>query len=123
MGTRWAGLGTVLVLSVLAVSPSGAAFLESPAPQAVVSGIGFISGWKCDAGNITVRIDGGEPIAVAMDQPRADTQSICGTPNNGFIQQINWEHVGGGSMRPSPMTTAWSSGGLRLPWARPVRSS
>ena len=81
---------------VLAAAPSWAAFLDSPAPQAVVSGIGFISGWKCDAGNITVRIDGGEPIAVAMDQPRADTQPICGTTNNGFIQQINWEHVGEG---------------------------
>lgn len=92
MRIKWVVLG----FSVLAAAPSWAAFLESPAPQAVVSGIGFISGWKCDAGNITVRIDGGEPIAVAMDQPRADTQPICGTADNGFIQQINWEHVGAG---------------------------
>ena len=81
---------------VLASSPTWAALLESPAHQAVVSGIGFIGGWKCDASNITVRIDGGEHISVAMGQPRADTQPICGTINNGFIQQINWAHVGDG---------------------------
>ena len=73
-----------------------AANLESPAHQAVVSGIGFIGGWKCDANNITVTIDGGEHISVAMGQPRADTQPICGTINNGFIQQINWALVGDG---------------------------
>ena len=81
---------------VLASSPTWAALLESPAHQAVVSGIGFIGGWKCDANNITVTIDGGEHISVAMGQPRADTQPICGTINNGFIQQINWAHVGDG---------------------------
>ena len=31
-----------------------------------------------------------------MGQPRADTQPICGTINNGFIQQINWALVGDG---------------------------
>ena len=94
--TWWVGLGTVLYLGVLAASPSWAAFLESPAPAAVVSGIGFIGGWKCDASNITVTTDGGEHISVAMGQPRADTRPICGTTDNGFIQQINWALVGDG---------------------------
>ena len=31
-----------------------------------------------------------------MGQPRADTQPLCGTINNGFIQQINWALVGDG---------------------------
>lgn len=88
---------SVALAGVLAAAPSWAAFLESPAPQAVVSGIGFISGWKCDAGNITVRVDGGAPIVVAMDIPREDTRASCnGVADNGFIQQINWEHVGEG---------------------------
>ena len=87
---------SLAIAAVLAASPSWAAFLESPAPAAVVSGIGFISGWKCDASNITVTIDGGEHISVAMGQPRADTRPICGTTDNGFIQQINWAHVGDG---------------------------
>ena len=73
-----------------------AARLESPAKGGLVSGVGFISGWKCDASNITVTIDGGEHISVAMGQPRADTQPRCGTINNGFIQQVNWALVGDG---------------------------
>ena len=81
----------------LAGSPSWAANLESPAKQAVVSGIGFIAGWKCDANNITVTIDGGDHISVAMGQPRADTRPVCGTTNNGFIQQINWALLGDGT--------------------------
>ena len=75
---------------LLSSSTVAARVLESPADGAVVSGIGFISGWKCDAGNITVRIDGGAPISVAMGQPRADTAAICGTTDNGFITQANW---------------------------------
>ena len=63
---------------------------ESPAPGALVSGVGFISGWKCEAGTITVRIDDGPPLAVATEQPRADTRPVCGDDNNGFITQINW---------------------------------
>ena len=89
-------LVSLAIAGVLASSPTWAANLESPAHQAVVSGIGFIGGWKCDASNITVTIDGGEHIPVAMGQPRADTQPICGKINNGFIQQINWALVGDG---------------------------
>ena len=94
---RGAGRAAALSLAVLAAAPSWAAFLESPAPQAVVSGIGFISGWKCDASNITVRIDGGPALDMSMGVPRTDTSSSCdGEAHNGFIQQINWEHVGEG---------------------------
>ena len=37
-------LVSLALVGVLASSPSGAALLESPAQQAVVSGIGFIGG-------------------------------------------------------------------------------
>ena len=87
---RGAGLGTVLVLVVLAASPSWAAFLESPAPAGLVSGIGFISGWKCAASNITVTINDGEHLPVAMYQERSDLQEVCGSIEHGFIKQVNW---------------------------------
>ena len=95
MGTRWARLGTVLVLSALAVSPSRAAFLESPAPQAVVSGIGFISGWKCDAGNITVRFNGGESIPLVYGSQRRDVREAgaCTHDRAGFVAIWNWAHL------------------------------
>ena len=77
---------------------SQAATLESPARGAVLSGIGFISGWKCNARNITVRIDEGAALSVAMRQPRADTQRVCdGATNNGFIIQMNWALLGDGT--------------------------
>ena len=81
-------------VSLMAVAPtSWAAVLESPANGATLSGIGFISGWKCHANNITITIDDGEHLPVAMYQERGDllTDNVCGgTINHGFIMQINW---------------------------------
>ena len=84
----------------LGAAVAQAAVLESPAHDATVSGIGFIAGWKCDAEHITVSLDGGEPIPVAMHQPRGDLllNKTCGeTIGHGFIQQINWGYVGDGA--------------------------
>ena len=63
-----------------------------------MSGLGFISGWKCDAGNITVVIDeNGEHLSVAMHQERADLRLVCGgTIRHGFIKQFNWALLGDG---------------------------
>lgn len=72
--------------------------LESPAPGATVSGIGFLSGWKCGAQDITVQIDDREPITVAMGMPRGDTRSTCGgEADNGFIVQTNWNWLSEGT--------------------------
>ena len=72
--------------------------LESPAPGATVSGLGFFSGWKCDAAHITVQIDNRPPVAVAMGMPREDTQATCqGEVNNGFIVQTNWNWLEAGT--------------------------
>lgn len=87
----------LLVLCLVLVgSPVWGATLESPAQGATLSGLGFISGWKCDAGAITVRINNGGPIPVAGNQPRADTRIACGTIHTGFIMQINWALLGDG---------------------------
>ena len=75
-----------------------AATLESPAPGANVSGLGYIAGWKCHHGEVMVRIDGGGPIRMATRMPRADTQSVCqGATDNGFIAQFNWAFLADGS--------------------------
>ena len=71
-------------------------YMDSPAPDAFVSGIGFISGWRCDAGTITVSLNGGPPQWVSYNQPRADTRKVCGDEDNGFLLQINWNHLGDG---------------------------
>ena len=72
-------LVSLAIAGVLAGMPSWAAFLESPAKKGLVSGVGFISGWKCDASNITVTIDGGEHLFVAMGQSRGDLRPACGS--------------------------------------------
>jgi len=97
----WKATLRVVAVGVLLAAPvkPEAAVLESPAQDAAVSGIGFISGWKCNAKHITVTLDGGEPIPVAMRQPRGDLllNKTCGeTIEHGFIQQINWGYVGDG---------------------------
>ena len=105
--SRWLiGMTAGLVL-LLSPAWAPASVLESPADGATVSGLGFISGWKCDAGNITVKFfdvgdDGelsplGEPISLATQQSRADTRPACGIDDNGFIAQINWNFLGDGS--------------------------
>lgn len=95
----WRGLCLVVCGLSLLLSGSHvfARVLESPADGAFVSGLGFISGWKCNAGNITVRLDGGGHISMATEQPRADTRLACGTVHNGFITQVNWNHLGAGT--------------------------
>lgn len=83
-----------------AQSNSSAGALENPGAGTIQSGIGIISGWKCRAGRITVRIDGGAVQPVSTGVPRADTRSVCGgTTNNGFITQVNWMALSQGNHR------------------------
>ena len=91
-------LSAALVLMGSSVSAS---VLESPASGASLSGLGFISGWKCDASAITVRIDGGTPTPVLYGNDRLDTHVSRGGPcqrrDTGYILQINWGELADGS--------------------------
>ena len=97
---RCKGIGGILVgLSVFWGSSVWAQTTERgviESPSAFVSGIGFISGWKCNAENITLKIWCNNLALphkpVSMDVPRPDTEDICDGPdtNNGWIAQVNW---------------------------------
>ena len=63
---RWL-IGFVAVL-LLTSGAAHAATLEIPTPHTTLSGIGVISGWKCEAGELTVRFDGGEPAPLSLRQ-------------------------------------------------------
>ena len=89
------GLGLVGTC-VFAFSVAHAAVLGNPSPNSFYSGIGVISGWKCDAGELTVRFDGGEPIPLAYLNERADTASVCGDTDNGFVSIMNWGNLDDG---------------------------
>ena len=79
---------------VLLLSPAWALAdrLEIPGNGVTMSGIGVISGWKCEAeGDITVRFDDeGDHIPTLYEFPRDDTSGSCGDANNGFVTYFNW---------------------------------
>ena len=99
MGSIRKVLFALASLVMFAAAASWAAVLESPANNSVLSGIGFVSGWKCDAGHITVTIDEGSHRAVAMRQERRDPRTAgqcAGTTHHGFLMWINWALLGDG---------------------------
>ena len=85
-------------LVVLAPALVHAAVLEIPGNGAKLSGIGVISGWKCEAsGPLTVRFNDGDPIPLPYGSERSDTAGVCGDTNNGFSTVQNWAHLGDGT--------------------------
>ena len=73
--------------------------LEFPQNGSHASGIGIVSGWRCNAGKITARFDGGDPIEVAYGTPRRDTAGACADPNeinNAYVLQWNYGLLGDG---------------------------
>ncbi len=85
-----------LVLCIWAPSLAYTAVLENPGNNQSYSGIGVISGWKCEATALTVGIDDGGPIPMVYGSERGDTketkdgETICGDTNNGFLAIFNW---------------------------------
>ena len=85
----------VLVPSLAYAQPTGV--LEIPGNGTTVSGVGMISGWKCEAGDITISLNNGDPIPAMYGLPRADTSGVCGNAgNNGFFSYTNWGNLGDG---------------------------
>ena len=87
-------LGLILLFPAVVA----AAVLENPGSDLFYSGIGAISGWKCErSGPLTVRFNGGIPIPLAYFNERPDTAERCGDTNNGFVAIWNWALLGDGS--------------------------
>ncbi len=85
-----------LGLLLLATTPGWSATLEIPTPNTTHSGIGVITGWKCNVGNLTIRFDDGPTMPLLHGSERGDTQSICGDRNNGFVSIMNWNNLSSG---------------------------
>jgi len=89
----------VLLAPSLAVAQQPSGVLEIPSDGADLSGIGVISGWKCEAeGDITIRFNDGDSIPATYGFPRGDTSARCGDDdgNNGFYSFFNWAILGDG---------------------------
>ena len=92
------------ILDSPAPSPAPAAVLENPTHGLFYSGIGVISGWKCEAtGPLTARFYNeelmplGDPIPLAYRNERPDTAGVCGDTDNGFVAIWNWGNLGDGT--------------------------
>ena len=88
-------VGLLLLVGLLTGGlPAEAARLENPGDGQVYSGIGVISGWKCEVdGPLTIRFNGGPPVPLVYGSERPDTRSVCGDANNGFVAIWNWGNL------------------------------
>ncbi len=101
-GKRWRSLLLHLCLGlvVLASSLAQAASLENPSGGLFYSGVGVISGWKCEAnGELTVRFNGGDPIPLVYGSERPDVldAGACASADVGFVAIWNWARLGDGT--------------------------
>ncbi len=72
--------------------------LGIPGSSSTQSGIGVVSGWKCQAtGRLTVRFDGGRAVPLVYGSERGDTRGVCGDANNGFVAIMNWSSLDDGT--------------------------
>ena len=94
-GRRIMGLMGVLFFCGTA-SVWAAVTLENPAPGALKSGVGVISGWVCDAEELEVSFDGGPRTFVPYGSERVDTAGVCGDADNGFGLLWNYNELGDG---------------------------
>ncbi len=82
------------------VSEAHAAILENPTHNALYSGIGVISGWKCEtSGELTVRFNEDDPIPLVYGSQRLDVldAGACDSADVGFVAIWNWAKLGTGT--------------------------
>jgi hypothetical protein len=107
--TRIAAIGTryrhhpglrAFVCALLASFASAAlaqGTLENPQPAGFESGIGLVSGWHCNAGQIQVQFDDRALVTAAYGTSRGDTAGACGDTNNGWGLLWNYNLLGPGA--------------------------
>ena len=86
------------IAALVFASTAFANVLEVPSNGGEASGIGFFAGWKCPPNdNITLVIDGGDPLQLASGVRRGDTAGVCGNDGrNGYISEYNFGLLGDG---------------------------
>ena len=110
----------LVILASASVQAQGV--LEIPGDEDKLSGIGLISGWKCDAGTLTVSLNGGEPIPLTGGQRRDDTGRCAAQRITAFIPPSTGRYSAMANIRPWPTMMAWSLPAARLRWRPRGRS-
>lgn len=92
---------TALAVGIGLVGVSTARAGQENPPEgttATLSGVQVISGWKCNPGTITYRIDGGAALKMASGTSRGDTAGVCGNSGlNGYGALDNVNKYGDGA--------------------------
>ena len=115
MRPRWLATPVALLgsLSLLLMAGPAHAILENPVDELTYSGIGVISGWACEAGNLHAEIwgidDEGYPdeqrrddegrlltIPLVYGSDRPDTEEVCGDTDNGYVAIMNYGRLSQG---------------------------
>ena len=91
--TQVIALAIALVFSFISNSYAQQGKLEYPRSSDIVAGIGLIYGWICDAERVYIKSNDIE-YDIAYGTERADTISVCGDSNNGFMTIANWNLIG-----------------------------
>ncbi len=88
-------------ISTTPSAPDPVGRLENPSVTSFQSGIGLLSGWVCDADQVTLVLnpgtDAAQTLEAAYGTDRADTETVCGDTNNGFGLLFNWNLLGDGT--------------------------
>ena len=75
--------------------------LENPGPSSSQSGIGLLSGWVCEADQVTLVLNPGtdeaRTLEAAYGTDRGDTAAVCGDTDTGFGLLFNWNLLGDGT--------------------------
>ena len=70
--------------------------LDRLGSEAFQSGLGFISGWVCEAEQVEIEFDGETIVEAPYGIDREDSFEACGDRNNGFGLVVNWNRLGDG---------------------------
>ncbi len=93
------------------------AVLGNPQAGSFQSGIGVISGWVCDAEEVTIEFENGRTgetftLPAGYGTPRTDTAPVCGHADTGFGLLWNWNRLGDG-----PHTVRALADGEEVAWS------
>lgn len=92
---------SALALGIALCGASAARAGQENPPEGLtttLSGVQVISGWKCNPGTITYRIDGGPALKMASGTSRGDTAAACGNSGlNGYGALDNVNKYGDGA--------------------------
>ncbi|MEP6702120.1 MAG: hypothetical protein ABJB04_03955 [Betaproteobacteria bacterium] len=77
----------------IALTPAvfAAGVIENPQPNSIETGITAITGWNCQANQITIQIDNGPQLVAPYGSLRGDTAQVCGgNTSTGFSYLLNY---------------------------------